>query len=222
VDLDLIERAVPLLLLGAAMTVKVFICTAAMSFALGLCFGTLCSHELRIPIISPIIDFFTFILRAVPFYVQLLIVYFVFPDLLGLNLDVFPASVIALGLCSSGYVCQIVRAGINSIHISQWEAAFVLGYNKIKTLRYIILPQMFRNVLPAFNNELEALLKSTSILSSIGMLELTRMGMNIVSRELKQPIAIYVIVAAFYVAMSLVLNFVAKQLEKRMMRKVRA
>jgi octopine/nopaline transport system permease protein len=81
---------------------------------------------------------------------------------------------------------------------------------------------MFRNVLPAFNNELESMLKSTAILSSIGMLELTRIGMNIVSRELKQPLAIYLIVALFYVAMSLALNFAAKHLEKRMLKKVRA
>jgi ABC-type amino acid transport system permease subunit len=92
----------------------------------------------------------------------------------------------------------------------------------MKTLRYIILPQMFRNVLPAFNNEFESMLKSTAILSSIGMLELTRMGMNIVSRELKQPLAIYMIVAVFYVILSIAFNFIAKRLEKQMLKKVRA
>jgi polar amino acid transport system permease protein len=212
----------PLLLLGAAMTLKVLFCAASISFVFGVLFGVLCCEELKLPFFSPVVQLITFILRAVPFYVQLLIVYFVFPDVLGLNLEVFPASVLALGICSAGYVCQIVRAGLNSIHSSQWEAAFVLGYSKIKALRYIILPQMFRNVLPAFNNEFEAMLKSTSILASIGMLELTRAGMNIVSRELKQPLAIYMIVALFYVAMSLVFNFIAKHLEKRMLRKVRA
>jgi His/Glu/Gln/Arg/opine family amino acid ABC transporter permease subunit len=208
--------------MGAVMTIKVLICAASISLAMGLIFGILCCEELKTPFLTPILHFCTFVLRAVPFFVQLLIVYFVFPDLLGLNLEVFPASVVALGACSSGYVCQIVRCGLNSIPPSQWEAAFVLGYNKIKTLYYIILPQMFRNVLPAFNNELESMLKSTAILSSIGMLELTRIGMNIVSRELKQPLAIYLIVALFYVAMSLALNFAAKHLEKRMLKKVRA
>ncbi len=220
--IDLLQRTLPLLLLGVAMTIKVLLASASISFILGLIFGALCCEELKIRFVSPIIQFLTFILRAIPFFVQLLIVYFVFPDLLGLNLDVFPASVIALGACSSAYVCQIVRGGLNSIHISQWEAAFVLGYSKLKTLVYIIFPQMFRNILPALNNELEAMLKSTAILSSIGMLELTRIGMNIVSRELKQPLAIYLIVAAFYVAMSTILNFAAKHLEKRMLKKVRA
>lgn len=203
------------------MTLKVLFCAASISFILGVLFGVLCCEELKLPFLSPLIQWVTFTLRAVPFYVQLLVVYFVFPDALGLNLEVFPASVLALGICSAGYVCQIVRAGLNSIHPSQWEAAFVLGYSKTKTLRYIILPQMFRNVLPAFNNEFEAILKSTSILSSIGMLELTRAGMNIVSRELKQPLTIYLIVAVFYVSMSLVFHFISKHLEIRMLRRVR-
>lgn len=207
--------------MGAGMTLKVLIVSSAISFSLGLLFGVICCHEIRIPYLSPLIQIMTFVLRAVPFYVQLLITYFVFPDLIGVNLDVFPASVLALGICSSGYVCQIIRAGINSIPQVQWEAAYVVGYNKINTLLFIIFPQMFRNILPALNNELEAILKSTSILASIGMLELTRIGMNIVSRELKQPLTIYLIVAMFYVLFSLTLNFIAKALEKRMTRKVK-
>lgn len=204
------------------MTVKVLVCSFLLSFSMGILMGVLCCERLKIPFISPVIETLTFVLRAVPFFVQLLIVYFVFPDLLGINLDVFPASIVALGTCSSGYVCQIIRGGLNAIHPSQWEAAFVLGYNKIRMLFHIILPQTFRIVLPSLNNELESMLKSTAILSSIGMMELTRIGMNIVSRELKQPLAIYLIVAFFYVAMSVILNFSAKYLERRMFQKVRA
>lgn len=218
---DLMVRSYPLMLMGALMTIKVLVVSAAISFLLGIFFGVFACEEIRVPVFSPLVQFTTFILRAVPFYVQLLIVYFVLPDFIGVNLEIFSASVIALGVCSSGYVCQIVRAGINSIPQVQWETAYVLGYNKLNALLFIILPQMFRNVLPAFNNELESILKSTSILAAIGMLELTRIGMNIVSRELKHPLTIYLIVAMFYVAMSATLNFAAKYLEKRMLRKVK-
>ncbi len=220
--LDLFHRSLPLLLMGLMMTIKVVVVSVMISFSLGLVFGVVCCEELKVPVVTRTIEFLTFILRAIPFYVQLLIVYFALPDLIGLNLGVFAASAISLGLCSAGYVCQIVRAGINSIPLSQWEAAFALGYSRVSTLLYIILPQMLRNVLPTFNNEIESILKSTAILSSIGMLELTRIGMNIVSREMKQPLTIYLIVAAFYVMMSTLLNFAAKYLEKRMLRKVRA
>lgn len=213
---DLILRSLPLLLVGAATTVKIVVLSLLISAGFGLVFGVLCCERLKIPFISPCIQCFTFVLRAVPFFVQLLIFYFVFPDLIGINLEPFAASVASLGICSSGYVCQIVRCGINSIPHSQWEAAFTLGYNKYKSLVFVILPQMVRNVLPAFNNEVESLLKSTAILSSIGMLELTRMGMNIISREM-QPLAIYLTISVFYVMMSLILNFTARYFEKKML-----
>lgn len=196
------------------MTVQVLIYSASLSLSLGLLFGIASCDKLKVPILSQAIELLTFVLRAIPFFVQLLLIYFVVPDLLGFDLDPFPASVIALGLCSSGYVAQIVRGGINALPPAQWESAFTLGFNTSKSLKYIILPQMGRNILPMLNNELDSLLKSTSIASSIGMLELTRMGMNIVSREM-QPIAIYLTVACFYICMSALLNLITLRFERR-------
>lgn len=215
VYLEFLKRSAPLLFQGALMTLQVMVSSATLSMVLGLIFGSLSTDRLRIPFLSALIESITFVLRAIPFFVQLLIVYFVLPDLIGYNLEPFPASVLSLGVCSSGYVAQIVRAGINSIPVSQWESAFTLGYSPLQTLRFIILPQMFRNVLPAFNNELDTLLKSTSIVASIGMLELTRMGMNIVSREM-QPVPVYLTIALFYLVMSGFLNVVMRLIEKRM------
>ncbi|MES2273239.1 MAG: amino acid ABC transporter permease [Chlamydiota bacterium] len=210
----LLLRSLPLLLKGVGMTVQILLGSASISFILGLLFGTLSCNHLKIPILSKGVEFITFILRGIPFFVQLLLVYFVIPDLLGFDLEPFFASVIALGLCSSGYVAQIVRGGVNSIPLQQWESAQVLGFNKRQSLAYIILPQVGRNILPMLNNELDSLLKSTSIVSSIGMLELTRMGMNLVSREMR-PVAIYVTVAFFYLCMSALLNLLAREAERR-------
>lgn len=213
--ISLLSRSLPLLLKGMVMTVQILLSSAALSLTLGLLFGIASCNRLRIPFLSQAIEFLTFVLRAIPFFVQLLLVYFVLPDLLGFNLESFPASVIALGLCSSGYVAQMVRGGLNGIPQAQWESAFALGLNTLQSLRHIILPQMVRHVLPMWNNELDALLKSTSIVSAIGMLELTRMGMNIVSREM-QPVAIYLTVAFFYVCMSALLNLITRVLERRL------
>ncbi len=213
--ISLLERSLPLLLKGVVMTVQILISSASLSLLLGLLFGIASCNRLRIPLLSQAIEFLTFVLRAIPFFVQLLLVYFVLPDLLGFNLEPFPASVIALGLCSSGYVAQMVRGGLNGIPPAQWESAFALGLNIPQSLQHIILPQMGRTILPLLNNELDSLLKSTSIVSSIGMLELTRMGMNIVSREM-QPVAIYLTVAFFYICMSALLNLVARMLERRL------
>lgn len=215
-SIELILRSLPLLCQGAVMTLQVLAASATLSLILGTLFGILTSTKLQIPFLSRLIEATSFTLRAVPLFIQLLIVYFVLPDLLSFNLESFPASVIALGLCSSGYVTQIVRTGINNISVVQWETAATLGLTTFQTLRYIIFPQTISHILPLLNNELDALLKSTSIVSSIGMLEITRIGMNIVSREM-EPAAIYLTLAFFYLCMSFILNRFSRFLERRCM-----
>lgn len=211
----LIYRYLPLLGKGAWMSIQVLFWAAIISLFSGTLYGVLLCNRLRIKTLAAPLEGITFVLRAVPFYVQLLVVYFVIPDLLQIQIDGFIASIIALGICSSGYVAQVVRSGINSIPIEQWEAAETLGYSTISSVRYIIFPQMIRNILPALTNEFDSLLKSTSILSSIGLLELTRMGMNIVSREMT-PLPIYLSVAIFYVAISGAITFFSRYLERRL------
>lgn len=212
---DLFIRSLPLLVSGVQMTLKVLFLAASLSVTLGTFFGVLSCKQLKVFILSPIIEIVTFMLRSIPFYVQLMIVYFVLPDLLGINFDPFPAAVLALGLCSSGYVAQIIRAGMNSIPAAQWESAFVLGYSKPKAVGHIILPQALSHILPAISNELDALLKSTAIVSTIGLLELTRAGMNLVSREM-EPIPIYLMVAFFYLCLSLFINLITRLTERKL------
>jgi His/Glu/Gln/Arg/opine family amino acid ABC transporter permease subunit len=211
---DLLFRSLPLLIKGAWMTIKVLIGASFVSGILGLAAGIVLCRRLRDRFVAPIIEAIAFVYRAVPFFIQLLIVYFVLPDLLGFNLAPFPASIIALGLCSFGYVTQIICTSIDTLPISHWESAFLLGYNKHQTLVHVILPQALRNAIPLLCNELESLLKSTAIVSSIGMLELTRAGMNIVSREM-EPVPIYLTVAFFYLFMTATLNIASKAIERR-------
>lgn len=196
------------------MTLQVLFCSALLSFTFGSLMGILLCNRLRTPFLSLFLEIGMFTFRAIPFFVWLLLVYFVFPDLFGFSIDSFTAAVLALGLCSSGYIAQIVRAGINSIPVSQWEMAYCLGYSLKQALLLIILPQMKRNVLPAFTNELDSLVKSTAAISSIGLLELTRVGMNIVSRELK-PVPIYLAIAFFYLLISAIMNYIMKKIERR-------
>lgn len=213
--IDLLIESGPLLAQGAAMTVKLWLCTAIISLSVGTLLGIVQSKKAWIKVLSPCVATITFVFRAIPFYVTLLLAYFVLPAAFGISLSAVGAGILALGFCSSSYVSQIVMAGINSIPDGQWEACHVLGFSRVNTLRYVILPQMVRNVLPALVNEMESVLKSTSIISSIGVLELTRMGMNIVSREMN-PIAIYCAVAFIYFAFSCVLLVAVRMLEKKL------
>lgn len=215
ISVDLIAQSLPLLIQGAALTLEILLLATLISLFLGTLFGVLACNKLWIQVVSPCIEIATFLLRAVPFYVQLLIVYFVLPDLLNVDLDNYAASVCALGVCSSGYVSQVVRCGINSIASNQWEAAKTLGYSTLTAVRRIIFPQMIRTILPALTNEIDSLVKSTSILSSIGLLELTRMGMNIVSREMA-PLTIYLMLGGFYVAISASINLMSRYVENRL------
>lgn len=213
-SLTLAYESLPLLIQGAWMTLHSTFFAACISITVGTLFGILLSNSIRLPLIAPILRLLAFVFRAVPFYVQLVIAYFVLPDLLQINLDAYTASVLSLGFCSAGFTTEIVRGGINSIGSEQWESAATLGYTKVQTVRYTIFPQAFYAILPALTNEFDALIKSTAILSSIGLLELTRMGMNIVSREM-EPLTIYFTVAFLYILLSGLVALISKYLERR-------
>lgn len=210
---SLLSSCTPLLLQGMLMTICLWIAAGAISLSLGIACGMVRCRRMRIIGLSVMLDSITFVLRGIPYFVQLLIAYFVIPDLLKITVPTFVIASGSLGLCSAAYVSQIVRAGCNCIAIGQWEAAQVLGFSRLQTAWYIIIPQMLRNVLPALAGELDQLLKSTSIMSSIGVLELTRVGMNIVAREMN-PIPVYLTIAALYLGISSILGAALYKIER--------
>ena len=199
---------------GAFTTCTVLLCSSVISMVVGIVWGVVRCDCLRIPYISFMFDCITFLLRAVPFYVQLLIVYFVLPGLVGIYISPFSAAVVSLGFCSAAYVSQMVRGGINGINKGQWEAAQMLGYSKMQTLQYIIVPQVVRIILPALLGECDQLLKSTAIISAIGVLELTGAARNIIAQELN-PLTMYTVIAVMYVCMSSIMAIFAGLVERR-------
>lgn len=204
-----------LLLKGTGVSLGAWLLAGTVSFVLGTLLGVLSARQLQLTKLSYLIRFYTFIMKGVPAYVQILIAYFVVPALIGLNLPGFMAATLALAFCSSGYLTEIVRGSINGIYLGQWEACRVLGFPITTTLRYVILPQAYRHSLPALLGELEQLLKSTALLATIGVTELTRTGMNIISRELN-PVPVYLTIAAIYLVLSALLNLLAFKLEQRL------
>lgn len=204
----------PLLLQGIENTLFLWLVAGLISLSFGAFFGILRCRRMRVPLLSPALDTITFVLRGIPFYVQLLLAYFVLPNLLNINLSPMVAGVLSLGLCSAAYTSQTVRAGINTLVDEQWESALVLGLKKTQTLWHVIMPQTLRSVLPTLCGELDMLLKSTSIISAIGVLELTRAGQNIIASEM-HVVSIYLIIALMYLAISSLLNFGLSMIEKR-------
>ena len=210
-----ITQSAPVLMQGMLTTITLWLIAVVLSLSIGTVLGIVRCRRGRIALLSPLLDVITFVLRGIPFYVQLLISYFLLPDLLNINLPSFAAASLSLGLCSAAYLSQIVRGGIDALPVGQWEAAQVLGYSQPQTLRYIILPQMIRNILPALGGEFDQLLKTTAVVSAIGVLDLTRAGMNIIAREMN-PIMMYSIIALCYLFMSSLLNGVTALLERRL------
>jgi polar amino acid transport system permease protein len=157
---------------------------------------------------------FVWVVRGTPLFVQILIVYYALPEVIGLSFTPFTAGVIALGINSTAYISEIVRGGINAIPEGQWEAAYVIGLNPLQILQGIVLPQALRITLPGLTNELTALIKETSILMVIGVAELTKVSKDIVAREL-DPMTIYLAAALIYLTMTSLASWTTQGLQKR-------
>lgn len=212
--LTMLTQSWPLLLQGLWGTLLVSACALIIGFTGGIGAGIIACKKLKNPL-TPLIAGYVLIIRGTPVYVQVLMVYYALPELTGINLSVCGAGILALGCCSVAYVAEIVRGGINAVPLGQWDAAAVLGYSKIQTLRYIIVPQALKTVLPALINEIVAILKDSSILAAIGLMELTKVATNISARTL-DPVSAYALVALAYFAITTGISFCAHYLEKKM------
>ena len=155
------------------------------------------------------------LVRAVPILVLILWVYYGLPQLAGLTLSVFWAGVLALALSDSAFEAEIFRAGLQSIARGQYEAAWSISLNRRDTMRFVILPQAIRRILPALGNQLVYMLKMSSLVSVIGMGELTRKANELVVSEYR-PLEIYTVLVAEYLALILVVSAGVRWLECRL------
>lgn len=155
------------------------------------------------------------VVRAVPILVMILWVYYGLPQLLGITITVFWAGVIALALSDSAFEAEIFRAGIQSIDKGQYEASHTISLNYIDTMRFIILPQAIRRILPALGNQLVYMLKMSSLVSVIGMQELTRKANELVVTEYR-PLEIYTILLLEYLVLILIVSAGVRWLERKL------
>lgn len=155
------------------------------------------------------------IVRAVPILVLILWVYYGLPTLSGITLNVFWAGVLALALSDSAFQAEIFRAGIQSISRGQYEAAHSISLNYRDTMRFVILPQAIRRILPALGNQFVYMLKMSSLVSVIGLQELTRKANELVVSEYR-PLEIYTILVLEYLVLILIVSAGVRWLERRL------
>ena len=155
------------------------------------------------------------IIRGTPALLQLMILYYIIFK--SVNINIVVVGIISFGLNSGAYVSQIIRSGLISIPKGQEEASTMLGFNYFQTMKYVILPQALRNVLPALGNEFITLLKETSVAGYIGILELTKAS-DIVASSTYDYFFPLLIVAIIYLILTLgltkLLNFFERRLSK--------
>jgi polar amino acid transport system permease protein len=153
--------------------------------------------------------------RAIPVLVLILWVYYGLPIVTGLKVEAFWAGVLALALSDSAFEAEIFRAGIQSVEKGQREAAKALGLNGWQRMRLVILPQALRRILPALGNQFVYMLKMSSLVSVIGMSELTRRANELVTAEYR-PLEVYTILVAEYLVLILIVSYAVRRLERRM------
>ncbi|SFR17864.1 amino acid ABC transporter membrane protein, PAAT family [Desulfoscipio geothermicus DSM 3669] len=229
--MDVVIENLPVLIFqGAKITLQITIISVAIGCLLGLIGGLsrLSRRKVLRFLATAYVDFF----RGTPLLVQIFIVYFGIPKLLmdlqsfmvdsygmtpvadSFALPRFLAAVIACSLNSGAYVAEIFRAGVQSIERGQMEAARSLGMTHGQAMRYVILPQAFKRVIPPLGNEFIAMLKDTSLLSVIGFAELTRNGQLIIARTY-ESFAIWLTVGFIYLIMTFTLSRIVDYLERR-------
>ncbi len=212
IDIAFAQESFSYLLRGALTSLQI----AGIACSMGLVFGTALAlgQTGTSKLLRTLVTILVAIIRGTPMLVQIMIMFYVLPQF-GISLSAFWSAVLAIGLNSSAYLSQIIRSGITSIGKGQWEAGQVLGLNRMQTMRYIILPQALRVVLPAFGNEFITLLKDSSLASTIGVVELVKEGSLIISRTYK-VIPVYCMITIIYLTMATVLSLGLAHLEKRM------
>lgn len=211
-DFELIQRALPILLMGAGVTIEITAFSVAIGFFIGLFVGVARISQFKILQIMAAV--YADCIRGTPLLVQIFLIYFALPMAIGQRVEPFIAAVAACGINSGAYVSEIFRAGIQAIDVGQMEAGRSLGLTWWQTMRFIILPQAFKNILPPLGNEFIAMLKDSSLVSVIGFEELTRRGQLIIAQTYGS-FEIWMTVAVLYLIMTMAISRIVAFLEKR-------
>lgn len=211
IDISLIIDSLPMLLEGLLATLQI----AGVGCSIGLSLGTPLAlmQTSQLGLLRGIVATYVTIIRGTPMLIQILCAYYVLPQI-GIQIPAIWAATIAIGLNSAAYISQIIRSGIESVSIGQIEAGKVLGLTTTQIASYIVLPQAFRVVLPALNNEFVTLIKDSSLASMIGVAELSRQGRLIISRTY-DAISIFLAVAILYLIITTAISLIIAKLEQR-------
>ncbi len=210
--METILTFLPALLQGTLITIELTLLSLIIALVIGLitAFARISNNFF----FNKVAGVYISIIRGTPLLVQLMYIYFVFPEF-GIKLSAFSAALIGLSLYEGAYLAEIFRAGIKSIGKGQLEAAYAIGMNYSMAMRRIILPQAIKNVLPPIGNSAILLLKNSSLAAVIAVNELMHTGENLATTTFRN-IEIFTLVAIIYWILHYPMDRVVNLLERRM------
>ncbi len=209
---EYLVKLTKILLEGLQVSLKIFILTLIFSIPLGIIVSVLCMSKNKI--ISAFTKIYILIMRGTPLLLQIICIYFAPYYLFRISYNRFIAIIIAFSLNYAAYFGEIFRSGIESIPKGQWEAAFTLGFSKIKTFFIIIMPQAIKRVLPAISNEVITLVRDTSLAQVIGVTELFSIAQK--QANFKFSIIPLLIAGLIYLIVSMILTLIFNYTEKKL------
>lgn len=202
----------PLALRGLGMTAVLSLISLALGTLIGFALGVLRAGDSRT--LSGVIGAWVDLIRGTPFLVQIFLIFFILPEF-GIELEAFDASVIALSNLAACFICEIVAAGIGAVPRGQIEAALASGLSRWDQMRHVVLPQAMRVILPSLVSQYVLLIKDSSVVSAIGLTDLTRVGWLVVQR-VPNGLLVFAIVGVGYFIVCYPLIALARRLERRL------
>ncbi|MGL5514756.1 MAG: amino acid ABC transporter permease [Sporomusa sp.] len=202
-----------MLYIAKGLGITLLLCAIAMvcGVVIGLIVGIMRASKVKV--LSGISWIYIYIIRGTPLLMQLFLIYYGLPLLIGYSIPSFTVAAGGLSLYAGAYLAEIVRSGIQAVDKGQGEAAKALGLNFVQEYRYVVLPQALRVIVPPGFGFFIALIKDSSLVSAIGFIELARAGKLIVARTF-QPFTVYLIIALIYFIICFSLSKVSQKLER--------
>lgn len=211
IDISPISDHLDLFLNASILTIVISFAAIALGFALGVPLGL--ARISKWKIVKWPATLYVDVIRGTPLLVQLFIIYFGLP-FIGIKFPATISAILAVGIHSSAYQAEILRGGIQSIPKGQTEAARATGMTHLQAMRYVILPQSLRLIIPPMTNEFIIVIKDSSLAYAIGVVELTKLGYQL-NGDYFEPFLIFTFVALVYLIITFSTSTVMKQVERK-------
>lgn len=208
----LIDSFPKMFVLGAKVTIPLAIFSFILAFVISLIVAFV--QYANVKVLKNISRFYIWIVRGTPLLVQLYIFFYGMPKI-GIKLDALPCAILVLGLNEGAYMAETMRASLEAVPKGQMEAGYCIGESYMQIMLRIILPQALRTAFPSLSNSFIALVKETSMASTITVVEMFRQA-QIINGRVYEPFALYVEAAVIYLIFCTVISFVQKRVENRL------